>query len=372
MEISQFRWTPTAGWEAPPPSARAANLVLAFADAGYFRQPECYEDLRNMFPTAHIVGCSSSGSVHGERISDGDIVVSAVTFEKGSVRVVRAEAMPDEDLQALAAGLMDELGTTDLRHAFVLSDGLSVNGSDLASGLNRAGIPVTGGLAGDGTRFACTWVMADAPAAQNLVALVGFCGDIEARSGCVAGWCEFGAERLVTRSSGNVVYEIDHKPALTVYTKYLGEMARDLPSSGLRFPLSIRPGAQDEPVIRTLLAVDVAAQSLTFAGDVPQGSFCRLMKTDVDALIDGSGMAAKSAKSIAAGGKPSLCLVVSCVGRRLVLGQLTEEELDIVRERLGPDAAITGFYSYGELAPFSNVVRCQLHNQTMTLTTLTE
>lgn len=325
-----------------------------------------------MFPAAHIVGCSSSGSVHGTRISDGDIVVTTVGFDRGRIRLVREEVTPGVDLQALAAGMMDELKAADLRHAFVLSDGLSVNGSDLASGLNNAGISVTGGLAGDGTRFSSTWVMADAPAAQNLVALIGFFGDLEARSGCVAGWHEFGAERLVTRSRGNVVYEIDYKPALTVYTKYLGDMAKDLPSSGLRFPLSIRVSAQDEPLIRTLLAVDAGAQSLTFAGDVPQGSFCRLMKTDVDALIDGSGMAAAAAKSSVADGKSSLCLVVSCVGRRMVLGQLTEEELDIVRARIGPGAAIAGFYSYGELAPFSNVVRCQLHNQTMTLTTLNE
>lgn len=371
MEICQFRWTSTAGWETPPASASAANLVLVFADAAYFRQPECYQDLRRMFPTAHIVGCSSSGSVADTRISDDDIVVTAVTLEKGWIRLLSAPATPGEDLQALAAGMMKQLNDDELRHVFVLSDGLSVNGSDLASGLNSAGIPVTGGLAGDGTRFNSTWVMADAPAAQNFVAIIGLFGPIDVISGCVAGWSEFGAERLVTRSRGNVVYEIDNKPALTIYTKYLGEMAKDLPSSGLRFPLSIRPTEQDLPVIRTLLAVDAAAESLTFAGDVPQGSLCRLMKTDVDALIDASGMAANEAKS-GANGKPSLCLVVSCVGRRLVLGQLTEEELDIVRERLGPAAAITGLYSYGELAPFSDVLQCQLHNQTMTLTTLTE
>jgi len=82
-------------------------------------------------------------------------------------------------------------------------------------------------------------------------------------------------------------------------------------------------------------------------------------------------MAANAAKSDS-NSQTSLCLVVSCVGRRLVMGQLTEEELDIVRERLGPNAAITGFYSYGELAPFANVEGCRLHNQTMTLTTLSE
>jgi hypothetical protein len=371
MEIAQFRWTQEAGWETPPASTHGVNLVLAFSDASYFRSSDCYRDLRNLFPVAHIVGCSSSGSIYDTQISDADIVVTAIKFEKGHVSLVSAEAVPGEDLQVLATSLMKGLEGPDLRHAFVLSDGLSVNGSDLARGLNSAGISVTGGLAGDGALFASTWVMADAPAAQNVVAIVGFYGDLVAKCGCIAGWREFGAERLVTRSSGNVVFEIDYEPALTIYTKYLGDMARDLPSSGLRFPLSVRPTEKDEPVIRTLLAIDAQAQSLTFAGDVPQGGFCRLMRTDADSLIDGSGTAADAAKSNASGG-PSLCLIVSCVGRRLVMGQLTEEELDIVRERLGPSPSITGFYSYGELAPFANIEGCRLHNQTMTLTTISE
>jgi hypothetical protein len=371
MQISQFRWTPGTGWETPPPSAHSADLVLAFSDSAFFRSPECYQDLRKFFPTASIAGCSSSGSICDTHISDEDVVVTAVSFKNGRVKLVSAEVAPGQDLQALGATLMNDLEAADLRHAFVLSDGLSVNGSDLARGLSGRRISVTGGLAGDGARFSATWVLADAPAVQNVVAIVGFYGDLDAKCGCVAGWREFGAERLVTRSKGNVVFEIDYKPALEIYIKYLGDLAKDLPGSGLRFPLSVRPTEKDEPVIRTLLAVDEAAQSLTFAGDVPQGGFCRLMKTDVDSLIDGSGMAANAAKS-SSNGHPSLCLVVSCVGRRLVMGQLTEEELDIVRERLGPNAAITGFYSYGELAPFANIEGCRLHNQTMTLTTLNE
>jgi hypothetical protein len=241
MEITQFRWTANAGWETPPPTSHAANLVLAFSDAEYFRTPECYNDLRSLFPAAHIVGCSSSGSIYGTHISDADVVVTAVTFEKGSVELASAKVVPGEDLQALANSLMSKLESEDLRHAFVLSDGLSVNGSDLARGLNRAGISVTGGLAGDGARFSSTWVMADAPAAQNVVAIVGFYGELAASFGCIAGWREFGAERLVTRSSGNVVFEIDYKPALAIYTTYLGDMAKDLPSSGLRFLCRFAP-----------------------------------------------------------------------------------------------------------------------------------
>jgi hypothetical protein len=211
-------------------------------------------------------------------------------------------------------------------------------------------------------------VIGNAPAKSGCVVIVGLYGDVAAKTGSAAGWQEFGAERIVTKSAGNVVTEIDSQPALSLYKRYLGDLAKDLPSSGLRFPLSIRINKHEPSIIRTLLAVDEAAQSLTFAGDVPQGSLCKLMRTEISSLIDSAGSAAEQAKL--ATDKPILCLMVTCVGRRLVLGQLTEDELAIVATTLGPNATLAGFYSYGELAPFSDVLHCRLHNQTMTLTTI--
>jgi hypothetical protein len=60
------------------------------------------------------------------------------------------------------------------------------------------------------------------------------------------------------------------------------------------------------------------------------------------------------------------------VGRRLVLRQRIEEEVEAVREVLGGAPVMTGFYSYGEISPLNPSARCALHNQTMTVTTLTE
>lgn len=371
MQTAQIRWSEKSGWNQPPGFSASADLVLVFADAVFFQSEACYIQLRDLFPQAHIVGCSSSGSVMGVEISDGDVVATAVKFEHSRIRLATVDMQPGAGARELGASLMAELDAADLRHVFVLSDGLQVNGSELAQGLNQTGIPVTGGLAGDGTRFGKTWVMADAPARMGRIVALGFYGAVTVKSGCFAGWDEFGAERVVTKSVGNVVYEIDGEPALELYKKYLGEQAIELPASGLRFPLSIQANKSEKALIRTLLAVDEAAHSLTFAGDVPQGCLCKLMRTILDNLIDNAGLAAAAAQpdSPGAGG---LCLVVSCVGRRLVMGQLTEEELEIVQEKLGNATAISGFYSYGELAPFSDIMQCQLHNQTMTLTTLYE
>lgn len=372
MQINQFRWSPATGWPQVPSEVAQAHLVLVFAEAGYFQSAACYDDLRARFPVARIVGCSSSGSVMGAEITDGDVVATAVRLDRSRVRVATVDLSAEVDAAAAGGRLMAELTEPDLRHVFVLSDGLLVNGSALTDGLNRTGVPGTGGLAGDGSRFAKTWVMADGPATSGRIAAIGFYGDITVGAGCFAGWVEFGAERVVTRSVGNVVYEIDDQPALQLYKKYLGEFAAQLPASGLRFPLSVRPRGDGAPLIRTLLAVDEAAQSLTFAGDVPQGQLCKLMRTDLESLIASAGMAAQAARTDRGPDVPGLCLIVSCVGRRLVMGQLTEEELDIVRDTLGAGTHITGFYSYGELAPAGHAPSCSLHNQTMTMTTLYE
>lgn len=370
MQIEQFRWTEKEGWAELPESLVDADLVLVFGDHAHFHGG-CHADLKQRFPQAHIFGCSSSGSVMGTEISDGDIVATAIRLEKSHVRLASVDIGEHPDARALGRSLMDALAGPDLRHVFILSDGLLVNGSEMAQGLNSAGIPVTGGLAGDGTRFSQTWVLADDAARPGRIAALGFYGEVTIRSGCLAGWEEFGAERVVTRSQGNVVYEIDGEPALDLYRRYLGDQADELPASGLRFPLSIQESRAASGVIRTLLAVDEVARSLTFAGDVPQGCLSKLMRTNLDSLIEHAGMAAEVAKPGTL--QPvGLCLVVSCVGRRLVMGQLTEEELEIVQEKLGNRVAVTGFYSYGELAPFSDILQCQLHNQTMTLTAIYE
>ena len=235
-----------------------------------------------------------------------------------------------------------------VKHLIVLSEGLQVNGSDLASGLREVlgeDISVTGGLAGDHSRFKNTCVIdEDGKASENVLfahALVG--EEWKIHFGSMGGWNTFGLERQVTRSKENVVYEIDHQPALDLYKYYLGKRSAELPASGLLFPLSMRMNAEDPPLVRTILSVNEKEKSLTFAGDIPQGSFVKLMKANIDRLIDGAGNAALIAIEHA-NNPPELALLVSCVGRRLVLRQLAEEELEEVQDQLNAGLQI-GFYS---------------------------
>jgi len=369
MQTIRLHWKADTGWNQGG-VLPDAHLVLVFADNDYFHTKACFDELRGRFPVAHIVGCSSAGNVDGIEISDGDVVATAVRLDRGKVRLVSATAPQGANTRVLANGLMAQLQSEDLRHVLVFSEGLHINGSELALGLNSFGVPVSGGLAGDGERFGSTWVMSDGVALRDCVALLGIFGDLQVICSHGAGWTEFGAERIVTRSIGNVVSEIDGQPALALYKKYLGEMAKDLPSSGMRFPLSIRLDEEGHSLIRTLLAVSEQAQSLTFAGDVPQGSRCKLMRTNLESLIESAGIAAtESQPALYSHG---LCLVVSCVGRRIVLGQIAEEELEAVQSVMGGGIQLSGFYSYGELAPFKDFMKCSLHNQTMSLTLIQE
>jgi hypothetical protein len=374
MKSEQIKWSEGKGWSAHDASlASSRDLVLVFFDNLVCRTSSWFDEIRTLYPNAIIAGCSTSGSISGTMISDNDAVATAIAFEKSKVRYASGVATDTVDMETLGSSLGKELMDDDLRHIFILSDGLSINGSDLARGVAKIlpeGINITGGMAGDGTRFGETYVIANRPAVTNAVVMIGFYGEsLRSKSGCFAGWEEFGPERIITRSSGNVLYEIDGKPALELYKSYLGEFAADLPRSGLRFPISIRPDKESAPVIRTLLGIDEEDQSLTFAGDTPKGELCRLMKTNMDLLIEHAGMAARESYIEQEG--EFLVLMVSCVGRRLVLGQLCEEELEIARESLGENAVMCGFYSYGELSALGES-RCSLHNQTMTLVSIYE
>lgn len=374
MKSEQAQWNDKDGWTGINTSMSSKrDLVLVFFDHQKCLSEEWFEQLKGIYPNAIIVGASSSGSIIGTTISDEDAVLTAITFDRSRVRCVSHDVSDYGDAKKLGSALAKELLEDSLKHVFILSDGLVLNGSDLARGFSEElpeGITITGGLAGDGNRFKTTYIIAQKPAQTEMVAAIGFYGEsLRAKSGCFAGWDEFGAERIITKSKDNVLYSIDNRPALELYKSYLGDFTADLPSSGLRFPISVRATSNDTPVIRTLLAIDEKAQSMTFAGDVPQGYLCRLLKTNMDLLIENAGLAAQSSKLDEE--NEFLVIAVSCVGRRLVLGQLCEEELEVIRETLGDNAVITGFYSYGELSE-KGESRCTLHNQTMTLVSIYE
>ncbi|CAN5497569.1 FIST N-terminal domain-containing protein [soil metagenome] len=378
MLVEQKHWSETTGWVVSRTTGdmAPAQLVLFFGAHEAIAATGAVATLRAAYPHARIVGCSTAGEICETTVDDGTIVATAIHFEHTRVRATCHPLEGALESGAVGERIARDLAADDLVHVFVLAEGLHVNGSELVAGL-RSGLPssvaVTGGLAGDGGRFEQTKVYFDGDVDGGAVAAVGFYGDhLRVGYGSMGGWDTFGPDRLVTRSEANVLYELDGSSALELYKKYLGPHAATLPASGLLFPLSLRNESGDQRVVRTILGVDEEAGSLVFAGDIPQGGYARLMKANVDRLIDGAHGAATASNEPLGSESPSLGILISCVGRKLVLKQRTEEEVESVRQVLGTDAVLSGFYSYGEIAPFAASTKCELHNQTMTITTFSE
>lgn len=352
------------------------DLVFCFGNRELLELTSLTTQLHNLYPDAVFSGCSTAGEIAGESVNDNTIVFTGIKF-KNTPLASADIALADVGFNSEKAGrqLVSQLPTNGLRHVFVISDGLTVNGTELVKGMH-AGLPpevtLTGGLAGDGPKFIKTVIIQPTGVVSGeRVAAVGFYGDsVSIGFGSRGGWDSFGLDRLVTRSHENILFEIDNQPALDLYKSFLGEKAIDLPASGLLFPLSMRDSEDRAPLVRTILGVNEEEKSLTFAGDIPQGSFVRLMKANNDRLITGAREAAIAANQ-GMDNEPEFALLVSCVGRKLVLKQMIEEEVESVSEVLKAPF-IAGFYSYGELAPFNKNASCELHNQTMTITTFRE
>lgn len=378
MRIEQKQWTADRGWQAQHPDelSESADLALVFAARQVLEETGVLVDVRKSYPKAKVFGCSTAGEICDTTVRDDSAVVTAIDFQ--SAHIDQAFERIDESGGSYDAGtsLALQLVPEGLVHVFVLSDGLNVNGSELVRGLAEhlpSGVSITGGLSGDGGHFEQTIVVADGRAVSNTVGVLGLYGKgLRIGFASLGGWDSFGPERLITRSEGNVLYELDGQSALALYKTYLGDHAEGLPATGLLFPLSLRIKEGDTPVVRTILGIDEAEQSLTFAGDVPTGAYARLMKANFDRLIDGAVGAARACHETVAGSSPELAILISCVGRKMVLKQRIEEEVEGVRDVLGPTTTLAGFYSYGEISPFTADAKCELHNQTMTITTISE
>lgn len=365
-----------SGWDVQsfPEMDSPMTLVVVFAAPEFRDRQEPIQELIDAYPNSSIVGCSTAGEIRGESLHDQTLTVACCRFDSTNLRVAKAPIPSPEESYDAAKQICEQLNADDLKAIFVLSEGLQVNGSELARGFSEHlpdGVIVTGGLAGDGSRFGETFVIQQRVASHGKVCAVGFYGDkIIVGHGSKGGWDKFGHERVVTKSRGNILYELDGKPALDIYKMYLGDKASELPASGLLFPLSIRPRLTTEkPLVRTILGVDEKENSMTFAGDIPEGSFAQFLFANFDRLIEGAAEAALS--SCADESDQVLAIGISCVGRRLVLGDRTEEEIEAALEVLPPNTHLIGFYSYGELSPYASGV-CDLHNQSMTLTTFRE
>ena len=364
----------------------SAQLVVVFGAVEYFAKAGLAQALKLNTPQAALFGCSTAGEIAVDRVYDHSCIVTAINFEDTQVKSTTTLIANMDDSFNAGARLAKALPAENLAGVLVLGTGVAINGSALVKGLESAlpkGTPISGGLAADAGAFAQTWTLSDQGCSDKHLVAVGLYGKkVSLSYGTFAGWEPFGPARKVTRCEGNVLFELDGERALDVYKRYLGSHAKDLPGSGLLFPFEMLDGEhQKQGIFRTILGISDAEGSLTLAGDIDPNGYLKLMHSSTEKLINGAETAAKTAQQNHTG-TPStaLAILVSCIGRKLVMGDRIDEEVEAVADTLGKNTTITGYYSNGEIAgtSFSKTAEgsflgeCRLHNQTMTITWISE
>ncbi len=347
------------------------NLIFAFGAVEFFKN-DMIKKIGQQFPKAQIVGCSTAGEIGDSGVTDNTLIVTACTFRAPEFASASAPVKSMIESKEAGRALASQFKRDRLTALFILGRGLNINGSAVIEGIREIvgdEVTLTGGLAGDGGKFQQTFTLLGSDVSDDKIVALAIYGDgIKVAFGSMGGWEPFGPVRKVTKSKENVLYELDGKPALEIYKTYLGDKAKDLPASGLLYPFAMLKDNQSTTgLIRTILAVNEADQSLTLAGDMPANGLVRLMHTNNDGLVKGARGAAETTsgklKNKLASG---VGVLISCVGRKLVMGTDIEDELDAIRDVFG-QVALTGFYSYGEICPQEGFAECKLHNQTMTM-----
>ncbi len=375
-QLSIDTTAPTAG-ELDEIAAIAPQLILVFGSVAQIGAAGLGAALASACPGALVAGCSTAGEISGDGVTDAQAVLTAVHFDACQVVMATTDVADIPDSSAAGARLAAQLGAPGIGNVLLFGPGVNVNGSALIAGLHQhlgPTVRISGGLAGDGGAFKETLTLAGDKVGSRTVVAIGFIGDkLSAQHGSFHGWVPFGPARRVTRSEGNLLFELDGEPALEIYKRYLGDYAKDLPASGLLFPFEMLGENQDKVgLIRTILGIDEDKGMLVLAGDIIENGYLRLMHASTDSLVDGAEEAASRAREGSTGSGDKLAVLVSCVGRKLVMGVRVDEEVEAVADIFGRDATLAGFYSYGEISPELDGIDCKLHNQTMTITYLSE
>lgn len=351
-------------------------LVLVFGNRYLLEDTSLFEEVKSLFPDGHLVFGSTCADITAKSVYEDSITITAIQFEKSNF-IIKTSNVLNADCDSFKTGkdLIKQFPSEGLKYVFVVSEGSFINGSQLTKGMNNAttdNLLITGALCGDSERFEKTVASYNENPKQGEIVAIGFYGEsLEITFSIYGGWTPFGPERIVTKSEGNVLYELDNLPALDIYKKYLGDKSKELPGAALLYPLNVKSENEKQSIVRSILNIDETHNTMILAGDIPENSKVQMMMTNVDNIANASERAAKQALELREN-KPQLAMLVSCIGRKLVLDQRVEEEIEEVIEVIGKDITVSGFYSYGEIAPFHGEISCQLHNQTMTVTLISE
>lgn len=378
MQVEQRKWSKSTDWEvlSDHKLSNKANLVFVFGSTELVQDVNKFDEIRAMYPNAEIVVSSGSGEIMADETSTDTLCVTAIYFEQTKIKTLEIKLDDVKDSFDVGAHISAHIDKDDLSNLMIFSNGDQINGSHLLTGLQfnlSETVPITGGLAGSYDPFSATYTGLNGIGVKGSVIGVGFYGNkLKIGHSSRAGWTPFGPERFITRSTNNVLFELNDEPVFDFYKKYLEGLFDDMQEAIRIYPLGIKTENGQDRLLRAFLNYDPKTGGALFAGDMPEGAKVRMMKSNVNSLIDAAGDAANSSTTPFDFEEPDLALCVSCVGRQFVLQDWIGEEIQSVNEIFKSKVPIAGFYSYGEIAPQAPRKKSALHNHTMTITTFKE
>ncbi len=340
---------------------KSANLIIVFSSV-VFDQKIMLQGIRSVTKETPLLGCSTAGEIITTGPSKNSVVVMAIATDGLEFHLGRGENIKQDATAAGKQLAQDLLSKTKAgKVMMMMPDGLAGNGADIVRGIQEvlgANFLIAGGAAGDDFLFKETYEYYNGEVLNG--AVVGAMVSDEAKFGIGVrhGWQPIGAAKRVTKSKGNVLYELDGKPAIHIYEEYFGKEAEALRSEPLArmaitYPLGLRIPHSDEYLIRDPITVGEKGE-INCAAEVPEGSEIKLMMGSKEAAIAAATQAAEQCLTqvkTRGGSKVTTAIIFNCIARDKVLGQDAKDEIAAIRKTLGDNVEFIGFYTYGEQAP---------------------
>lgn len=337
---------------------------------------ELLEGINEAVGTGNIVGCTGDGEMSGDGYSTGSAILAGIATDQIDFTVAYAENL-SQNCELAGKQLAAKLAPT-VQYVHLFSDGITGNGCGILRGIFsvlREDLPIAGGTAGDNGKFERTWQFAGRKVLTDAAVAIGFTGDFHLGTGVRSGWSPIGLAKKVTRASGNILYELNGEPALQVYERFLGKHAEKLPAVGVEYPLGLVGKCLDNDsgdyyLLRATMSVDRQEGSIRFAGEIPEGAEVHLTCGDNSSILEASSEAARLADEEIGDIQPRMVFFYSCMARKIILGQRTQEELDRIRRVFGAEVPIIGFYTYGEYCRVGCGSPSLFHNETATVSVI--
>lgn len=348
----------------------APEVVLLFTSIHYESDfPALLEGLREGLGVGvPVVGCTGDGVFQEQAL--GFLGVSALGLSTGGAVRWAVEVVPEagdgrEAAEHCARKVAEELGgPPDL--AFLFADGVRADGARVVEGAAQVlSCPLLGGLAADDRQFRRSFVFAHGRAWQDAVAILGARGPLRVSVHAASGFRPVGAAGLVEDAEGKEVRRIGGLSAQGFLREQLGKAPGEVDLGIVSLALNT-PGGHF--LLRTPAGVDAETGALRAFGAVPQGSHVRACSGGVDEVL--GSVADVLDRTGSSAFRPAAAVAVSCAGRRWLLGERYEEEIQRLRAGLGRETPLVGFLSFGEIGPFREgeaYSPAHFHNETLVL-----